>query len=263
MDSWEMDNTNITTSSLATTTTEPTQDAWRGTFPIISGVVMWACIILCAILCRRVCIECSDCFKRIFFKTRLFLAHTWPCSRCVDEPTPDDVSVASDVTIHDEPPEYSIALNMPKPERDADSCDANQRRSRRGGRRNSVDVIAMTDVNQASPRRSSLTPPPAYSNQGFEVFDDFEPGTAALSNRTSHDVSVQIETDQTSDVTTSSSATSTPRNCDATAPQTQEQDDLPSYEAAIRSLFLARRYQVNSCDAIPEQDEQRQAELPV
>ena len=93
MDSWEMDNTNITTSSLATTTTEPTQDAWRGTFPIISGVVMWACIILCAILCRRVCIECSDCFKRIFFKTRLFLAHTWPCSRCVDEPTPDDVSV--------------------------------------------------------------------------------------------------------------------------------------------------------------------------
>ena len=249
---------NVTTSSFLPTTDSPDDNGWTRTFPLISGVLMWAFIILLAIFCRHFSIECCSCLSRVTFKVHMFLAHTWPCSKCVDEPSPDDdVSIASDVSNRDDnPPEYSIALNMPKPERDT----GNNRRTRRSGRRNSVDVIALTDVNQSPSGRSSVTPPPVYTNQGLDVFDEVD--ATSFSNlpsaRRSRDVRVQIETDDASD---SVSSASTSRNSQATPTQ---DPDLPSYEDAIRNLFLARRHHGNSNDVIQEDEEEHAlAELPV
>ena len=104
---------------MATTTesfTPDLYDAYGELYPIISGLIMWGIVIALFIGCRHCCNKCSHKIIACSDRMSRIMANNRPCSYCwthVDRTTEGSIDDRNDFS---DPPEYSIAVDMPKPE---------------------------------------------------------------------------------------------------------------------------------------------------
>ena len=211
------------TSLRTTTDYEYSTPTWGSTYPLVSGIILWSIIITTALLCRQCCMattgRCSSCYR----SCKLCLSQTWPFKHCVSAPTEADDEDTDERNggTSDDPPDYSVALNMPKPEHHHEHGTHAQSHT--------AVNIPMTELNGDDTSRTSATPPPPqYSNEGCLFPDSDEDDVSITSSLTDDDASHHVET-----------VVNIEHGADNGSEHSDDSDNaLPSYQVAIRSLGI-------------------------